>query len=166
MSNLLRRLAPAVALTGTAVAVVGLFDPGVQAFTGGDSATTAASPVSASTTDNTDGATKTPTKTPTKAPAQTPTDCSTATTYKGPVVNTRWGPVQVTADVAGGKVCSADALQYPDGDGRSLEISQYSVPILSEQAVTNNGQISGVSGASYTSRGYAQSLQALLQAAK
>lgn len=162
MSNLLRRLAPAVALTGTAVAVVGLFDPGVQAFTGGDSATAAASPVSTSTTDNTDGATKTPTRAATKSS----TDCSTATTYKGPVVNTRWGPVQVTADVAGGKVCSADALQYPDGDGRSLEISQYSVPILSEQAVTNNGQISGVSGASYTSRGYAQSLQALLQAAK
>ena len=171
MSNLLRRLAPAVALTGTAVAVVTLFDPGVQAFTGGNSTAAAAAPVSVTTTDNTDGATKAASRAPavpvdpSQAPAQASTDCSTATTYKGPVVDTRWGPVQVTADVAGGKVCSADALQYPDGDGRSQMISQYSVPLLNEQAVAHNGEISGVSGASYTSQGYARSMQALLQSA-
>jgi len=169
MSNLLRQLAPAVALTGTAVAVVGLFDPGVQAFAGGESAAAAGAPVSMSTTDNTDGATKSQTKTSTKTTPPTPTkaapDCSAPTTYKGPVVDTRWGPVQVTADVAGGTVCSADALQYPDGDGRSQMISQYSVPLLNEQAVTHNGEISGVSGASYTSQGYARSMQALLQSA-
>ena len=92
MSNLLRRLAPAVALTGTAVAVVTLFDPGVQAFTGGNS-TAAAAPVSVTTTDNTDGATKAASRAPaapvdpSQAPAQasTPasTECSAATTESG-----------------------------------------------------------------------------------
>ncbi len=177
MGNFLRRGAPALALTGTAVALVALFDPGVRALAGNDSASATelkSKPVSAkdntapaptpATTAQSDGGTKS-TPTP-SASTQSSADCSNAKEYTGPVVDTRWGPVQVTATVANGVVCSADALQYPDGDRRSAQISQYSIPILNEQAVSQNGEISGISGASYTSYGYQQSLQALLTQAR
>lgn len=178
MGNFLRRGAPALALTGTAVALVALFDPGVSALAGNHSASAAglkSKPVSAK--DNTataptvkpqsDGGSKsTPSQQPTPdATTQAASDCSNAKEYTGPVVDTRWGPVQVKAAVANGTVCSADAVQYPDGDRRSAQISQYAVPILNDQAVSQNGQISGVSGASYTSSGYQQSLQSLLSSA-
>jgi len=189
MGNFIRRAAPAAALTGTAVALVALFDPGVHAVTGGstsadalpaklsagsnDGSTTATTPKPSATKKSTPSqapSTDTPTADPTPTADSTKsggsTDCSTAKEYTGPVVNTRWGPVQVVATITGGKVCTADAVQYPDGDGRSQEISSYSVPQLNEQAVSQNGDISGVSGASYTSYGYYKSLQAILQKAR
>jgi uncharacterized protein with FMN-binding domain len=91
---------------------------------------------------------------------------STATaTVDGPVVDTRFGPVQVEVVVAGGKVSDVVALQLPSGR-RSGQISQYSEPILREEALkAQDANIDFVSGATYTSDAYAQSLQAALDQA-
>jgi uncharacterized protein with FMN-binding domain len=87
-------------------------------------------------------------------------------TITGPTVNTRWGPVQVSVTVEGSQLTDVTALQLPDGDRRSSSISSRVEPILRSQALQVQGAaIDGVSGATYTSQAYAQSLQAALDGA-
>ena len=88
-------------------------------------------------------------------------------TYDGSTVQTRYGDVQVEVTVVGGVITDATALQLPSGDGRSDRISQVSAPILRSEALTaQSAQIDGVTGATYTSTGYARSLQAALDSAR
>jgi len=83
-------------------------------------------------------------------------------TVSGPLVNTRWGPVQVKVTLASGKITDVVALQLPSG-GRSGQISSYAEPVLRSQVLAAQGtNIDGVSGATYTSVAYARSLQAVL----
>jgi uncharacterized protein with FMN-binding domain len=83
-------------------------------------------------------------------------------TVTGPVVDTRYGPVQVRATVKAGQLTDVQALAVPTG-GRSGSISDYSAPILRREALAAQGAgIHAVSGATYTSEGYASSLQAAL----
>ena len=51
---------------------------------------------------------------------------------------------------------------WPDGDRKSSEISAYVIPILDEQASLYGTEFDGISGATYTSEGYRESLQQLL----
>ncbi|MFN8125634.1 MAG: FMN-binding protein [Candidatus Nanopelagicales bacterium] len=89
--------------------------------------------------------------------------CADATTMTGDTVTTRWGPVQVRAQVrADGTICGSEAVVYPNGDGESMQINSYALPII-DQAVTTDGvAFDAVSGATYTSEGYRQSLQSIL----
>jgi uncharacterized protein with FMN-binding domain len=87
-------------------------------------------------------------------------------TLAGPVVNTRFGPVQVQITVDAGKVTDVAALQLPSGDRRSANISSRVEQTLRSQALTaQSASIDGVSGATYTSVAYARSLQAALDTA-
>lgn len=87
-------------------------------------------------------------------------------TVAGPVVSTRFGDVQVQVTISGGVVSDVAALQLPSGDRRSRQISQAAEPILRDEALTaQTAQIDLVSGATYTSRAYEQSLQAALDKA-
>ena len=84
----------------------------------------------------------------------------------GPVVDTRYGAVQVEITVSGGQVTDVVALQLPDSDRRSASISSRAEPELrSEALAAQSASIDGVSGATYTSDGYEQSLQSALDAA-
>jgi FMN-binding domain len=86
-------------------------------------------------------------------------------TFDGPVVDTRWGPVQVEAVVSDGQLVDVTALELPSG-GRSGQISRYVEPVLRSQALqAQSATIDGVSGATYTSAAYARSLQAALDSA-
>jgi uncharacterized protein with FMN-binding domain len=88
-------------------------------------------------------------------------------TATGPVVGTRYGPVQVKVTVTGSRVVAATAVQLPDGDGQSRQISSYAGPRLDQAAVATQGAgVDTVSGASYTSDGYRRSLQAALDTAR
>jgi uncharacterized protein with FMN-binding domain len=88
------------------------------------------------------------------------------TTFTGDVVQTQWGPVQVQLVVHGGTIASVKVLQYPDGNPRDVEIANYSLPILiNETTQSQSAQIDMVSGATYTSEGYVQSLQSALDQA-
>jgi len=80
----------------------------------------------------------------------------------GPRIDTRYGPVQVTVTVKHGQLTDVQAVALPTG-GKSGSISDYSAPILRREALAAQGAgIHAVSGATYTSEGYASSLQAAL----
>ncbi|MFF3331975.1 FMN-binding protein [Streptomyces sp. NPDC002888] len=89
-----------------------------------------------------------------------------AGTFTGGAVQTQYGPVQVRITVSGGKITKAETVQAPKG-GRSDQITADSVPKLNQAAVAaGSAEIDAVSGATYTSAGYKQSLQAALDQAK
>ena len=87
----------------------------------------------------------------------------TARTVTGPVVSTRFGDVEVAVNVTGKRVTDVQAPELPFDRPRSASISQYVAPVLrSEALAAQSAQIDTVSGATYTSDAYAQSLQAAL----
>jgi uncharacterized protein with FMN-binding domain len=87
-------------------------------------------------------------------------------TVTGPVVQTQFGPVQVQVTIANGKITDVTALQLPSDRQRSAYISGIVGPMLQSEALTaQSAQIDLVSGATYTSDAYAQSLQAALDQA-
>jgi uncharacterized protein with FMN-binding domain len=89
-----------------------------------------------------------------------------ATSAAGDSVATPYGPVQVEVDVAGTTITDVTVLQYPDRDGHSVQINQYALPQLISQTLDAQGSdVSMVSGATYTSQGYLQSLQSALDQA-
>ena len=91
---------------------------------------------------------------------------SGASTVTGTAAQTRYGPVQVQLEVSGSQITNIAILQYPDSDGRDLQINQYALPKLIQQTLdSQSGSVSMVSGATYTSQGYAQSLQSALDQA-
>ena len=91
---------------------------------------------------------------------------SASKTVKGDVAQTQWGPVQVRLTVTAGKITAAEAVQYPNGNGRDQQINSYALPILSQEVVDRqSGNIDAISGATITSEGYYQSLQSALDRA-
>ena len=87
--------------------------------------------------------------------------------FTGNVTQTKWGPVQVEITVKNGSITAASALQFPDGDQRSLSISQQAIPYLIEQTlgVVSASQVQGVTQATYTSNGWRTSLVSALKKA-
>ncbi len=118
-------------------------------------------------------AASTPSQASTPAATSSPAASTPATTsglkdgtYTGSAVNTRYGPVQVQITVSGGQITDAQATEYPDSNGRDQRINERAVPILvSETLSSQSASIDFVSGATYTSNGYQQSLQSALDQA-
>ncbi|NDC13046.1 MAG: hypothetical protein EBZ85_02775, partial [Actinobacteria bacterium] len=81
-------------------------------------------------------------------PSQTPTpttkqNTGTSGTFKGETSQTRWGPVQVQITVSNGKITDVSTLQYPNGDRRSMMISQQVIPWLQQEVLSaQSGDIS------------------------
>ncbi|WP_393085491.1 FMN-binding protein [Streptomyces sp. LN704] len=87
-------------------------------------------------------------------------------TITGDTVQTRWGPVQVRVTLKNAKITDVTAVSYPSDNSRDQEISSYAIPQLRREALAaQSAQIDSVSGASYTSDGYKQSLQSALDSA-
>lgn len=98
-------------------------------------------------------------------PRQTASPASGAAVVDGPVVTTRYGPVQVEIRVSGGRLTGVTAIELPTG-GHSGRISSEVAPILASEALAAQGaSIDIVSGATYTSMAYERSLQAALDQA-
>jgi uncharacterized protein with FMN-binding domain len=99
------------------------------------------------------------------APAQTG-GSSDGTTFRGAAAQTRWGPIQVSITVNGGKITAVDVPTYPDGNNRDQEINAYALPVLKQATLSaQSADIDAVSGATVTSDGYRESLQSALDAA-
>jgi uncharacterized protein with FMN-binding domain len=110
-----------------------------------------------------------PTSPPTTGATTTTQPSSSATTRKvaGSTINTFYGPVQVQITLTGSRLTEVTLLQAPSDLFRSQEIAAYAAPILHREALAaQNAQIDAVSGASYTSAGYMQSLQSALDSAR
>ena len=82
-------------------------------------------------------------------------------TFTGPAIFVNYGTVQVKITVANGKITDAVAVQAPSG--RNDRYTNMAVPILKQQTLAaQSANIKGASGASYTSYGWAKSLQGAL----
>jgi len=106
------------------------------------------------------GTTTAPDTSATQAPA------SSSQTYTGAAVRTRFGDVVVQITVTDGKLTDAQAIEYPNSNGRDQQINAYAIPILNSEAVAaGSASIQTVSGATFTSQGYVGSLQDALDQA-
>jgi uncharacterized protein with FMN-binding domain len=87
-------------------------------------------------------------------------------TFNGAPADTQFGPVQLQISVSGGKITSVQMLQVPQQTSHDIRINSQAVPILNQEAIhAQSAQIDMVSGATYTSQGYLQSLQSAIDAA-
>ena len=74
--------------------------------------------------------------------------------------------MQVRVTLQGTRIVDVQALRLPASHQRSVEISQRAAPQLRQEALqAQSARIDVVSGATYTSDGYAQSLQGALDKA-
>ena len=99
------------------------------------------------------------------APSAAPSTSSAtaAKTVTGTSVDTRWGPVQVKITAVNGKITSAQAVDYQQNNSRDQEINSVAIPQLQQETINaSSANIDMVSGATYTSQGYIQSLQSAL----
>jgi uncharacterized protein with FMN-binding domain len=105
---------------------------------------------------------------PTARPASPPAAGTPGTrTVVGDAVMTEYGTVQVKIKVRGTRIVSITNLALPFDRGRSQEISAVAGPLLRSEALqAQSASIDVVSGATYTSDGYAQSLQSALDRAR
>ncbi|AWR22057.1 FMN-binding protein [Aurantimicrobium photophilum] len=87
-------------------------------------------------------------------------------TYDGAVINTRYGAQQVQVVISSGQISDVIVLQTQTADRKSEQISSRANPILREEVLSaQSAQVANVSGATYTSQSYMQSLQSALDAA-
>ena len=89
--------------------------------------------------------------------------------YTGQDITTRFGDVQVQITVSNGRITDVEAPLLPSDRARSVEINQAAGPVLRNEALqalsTRSASIDIVSGATYTSDAYVQSLQSALDEA-
>jgi uncharacterized protein with FMN-binding domain len=86
--------------------------------------------------------------------------------YVGSVADAFYGNVQVRVAVSGGKISDVVFLQYPNDRETSIMINQQAMPLLKQEAIQiQSAQVSGVSGATQTSRAFIESLQSALNQA-
>ena len=108
-----------------------------------------------------------PTAISSSSPSASTSTRSAASTFTGSAVNTRYGPLQVSTTVKGSKITDVSVPQYPNSNERDLQINQQALPILIQETLDQQtANVDMVSGATYTSDGYRQSLQSALDEAK
>jgi len=102
----------------------------------------------------------------TKPPAPPPNNSGMKNgTFPGSAASQRYGTIKVTIVVSGGKITEVTAT-YPTG-GETGRINARAIPKLRQEVLTaQSASVATVSGATYTSNAYKQSLQAAIAAAK
>ena len=100
---------------------------------------------------------------PPAATAPAPAGSGAARQLTGADAPNQYGDVQVRVTAVGGRITQVSAVQLPNGDGRSQQISSFAGPQLAQEALkAQSAKIDGVSGATYTSDSYKTSLQSAL----
>lgn len=88
-------------------------------------------------------------------------------TFTGSSADTPYGTVQIALVVSSGKITDVKFLQMPNDQAHSREVTAMAEPLLKQTTLQNqNANIDFVSGATSTSDGFEQSLQAALDQAK
>ncbi|WP_213455815.1 FMN-binding protein [Rhizomonospora bruguierae] len=110
------------------------------------------------------GAKSTPTKAaPTKAPAKKPAGTRTVA---GTPQDSPYGTVKVQVVLDGNKITDVQAVQLPQTEPRSISLNERAIPQLRKEVLAKqSADVDTVSGATFTSEGYLNSLQAALDAA-
>ena len=158
----------AYVLTGTALGLLGIafFRTTPVTLSPPPSVTTTSSSSTSTTSPRTPPTTvpgTPPTVPPTIPPTTVPAGPRSAT---GQLTDYSWGTLSVKVTLSGGRITSVTVPSLNDyGNGRSHYIDDYSIPILEQEALqAQSANIASVSGASYTSAGFIQSLQEALSA--
>jgi uncharacterized protein with FMN-binding domain len=161
----------AVTLAATAIGVVLLFSfrtpPAAPIATLTPSSISSSSPTPSPTATPSGappsgGASPTPTATPAPAANGLKSGSFTGQTYTNP-----YGNVQVQVVISGGKITSVKTIQYPNGHQQSVFINSQALPLLEQEVLkAQSAQINIIGGATFTSQGYAQSVQSALDAAR
>ena len=106
----------------------------------------------------------TPSPTPTPSPSPSPTALNG--TFTGADFPNRFGDVQVRIVITNGHITDVQAVQLPTDRAESAYISQQAGPWLRTEALqAQSANIDIISGATYTSQSYQQSLESALQQA-
>jgi FMN-binding domain len=85
------------------------------------------------------------------------------TAVDGKVASTAYGPVQIQLIKKNSKIVKVAVLVQPTNTLHDVQIGEFAFPkLISETLAAQNGKIDAVSGATYTSAGYIQSLQSAL----
>ena len=88
-------------------------------------------------------------------------------TYTGAQFSNKYGNVQVQVIVAAGKLTKVNIVQYPDSDDKSVRINSDAIPtLIAETLSAQSAKVDTVSGATYTSTSYRQSVQAAVDQAQ
>lgn len=81
----------------------------------------------------------------------------------GKVASTSYGPVQIQLIERSGKIVKVAVLVQPLNTLNDIQIGKFAFPkLISETLTAQTAKIDAVSGATYTSAGYVQSLQSAL----
>jgi len=105
--------------------------------------------------------------TATSAATSTPSSGYKDGTYTGPVLDVNWGYVQVQATIQSGQISNVQFLQFPSDRRTSQRINSIANPELEQEAIqAQSANVELITGATLTSEGFQQSLQAALNQAK
>lgn len=87
-------------------------------------------------------------------------------TYTGSVADAYYGNLQVKAVISGGKITDVQFLQYPNDRGNSIRVNTQAMPYLKAEAIQiQDSNVDTVSGASYSSKAFRESLASALKQA-
>jgi len=161
---------PAAIITVAGLGALAAFksSPGLPASKAASATPSPSTPATAPPSPNTTSPTVPSTSAPrTTAPTTTPPTTAAATrTVTGDPVDNQYGTVQVQVTLRGNTITDVNELQMPSDRQRSAEISSIAGPELRQEALqAQSGQIDLLSGATFTSESYAQSLQSALDKA-
>jgi uncharacterized protein with FMN-binding domain len=99
-------------------------------------------------------------------PSPSPSPAALNGTFTGADVPNRFGDVQVRVVISNGRITDVQAVQLPTDRAESAYISQQVGPWLRTEALqAQSANIDIISGATYTSQSYQQSLESALQQA-
>lgn len=120
---------------------------------------------------NSSGNTSQGADTPTNATTTKPTPGTSASykdgTFVGLVADAYYGNVQVKATIRGGGLTDVAFVQYPDTHDTSIMINQQAMPYLRQEALqSQSANVNIISGATFTSEAFIQSLASALNQAK
>jgi uncharacterized protein with FMN-binding domain len=88
---------------------------------------------------------------------------ATTRVITGSVAGTAYGPMQVQTTVTGGRITKVTVLQQTNAGSYSSQLDSVAIPRLTSETLSaQSAKVDVVSGASYTSQGYIQSLQSAL----
>jgi uncharacterized protein with FMN-binding domain len=105
-----------------------------------------------------------PSATPQTQPSPTPSPAVANGTFTGADVPNRFGDVVVRVVISNGQIADVQAVTLPTDRAESAYISQQAGPLLRQEALqAQSANIDIISGATYTSQSYAQSLESALQ---
>lgn len=91
---------------------------------------------------------------------------SKTVTYKGPIVDTRYGPIEAIIKVKKEKIYKVNLAAAPDTD-RSQFIDEQAAPLLRDEVLkAQSARIDMISGATVTSEGFIQSLNTAVKKAR